>query len=249
MGSSLRLVVTLAIFAATTGDLRSAHAIGLCENTPRHYDPPRLYSEAAQAFAIAGTQEWCEEQQDAGGEVRGKVAFVELRDLTGKVIGLLSSARGPDASRMTDLVGAFEEVTAARLAATLKQRGYLPLQATSPRSRCTVRTTWSAAPKESVNGYPAAKLSLDVLAGAKRIARIDLGLGARDRKGAAAARGQFLPKRSSLAVWASVPTCEGPPPGYFGPDDRGVCYPVDGTRLMVLDATTTPAIAACFAAP
>jgi hypothetical protein len=245
--TTTRFALAIATLVTAFGP-RLAHATGLCENTPRHYDPPRLYAETADAFAIFGSQAWCEDDGN-GKEIRGKVAFVELRDLQGAVIGILSSATGDDALRVTNLVGTFESVSGPRLAGTLKQRGYLPLTPTSPRGRCSVRTAWSPAPKERVNGFPAAKLALDVLAGSKRIARVDLGLGARDRKGAAAARAHWVPKRSGVAVWISVPSCEGPPPGYSGPDDAGECYPVDGSRLVFLDTQATPALAACFGAP
>jgi hypothetical protein len=41
-------------------------------------------------------------------------------------------------------------------------------------------------------------------------------------------------------VFAIVPACGGPPPGYFGPDDGGACYHVDTSRALLVDAP------ACF---
>ena len=240
----MRLAVCVLMLAA-----RTAAATGVCENTPRHYDPPRLYSETEDAFAVFASQDWCDEVVSGGtiDEVRGKVHFVELRDIRGTVLAILSSARGKDAQRVTDLIGAFDPVSPAKLAGTLKARGYLPLMSTGPKPRrCSVRTAWRPAPKETVNGFPAATLSLEVLAGGKRLTRVELGLAARDRKPAAVVRAQWLPKRSGVAVWAIVPSCAGPPPGYFGADDAGDCYQVDNVALMVIDATATPELAACF---
>jgi hypothetical protein len=240
----MRLVVLVVILFA-----RSAAATGVCENLPRHYDPPRLYSEAEDAFAVFASQDWCDEVERGGAldEVRGKVHFVELRDTRGTVLGILSSARGKDAQRVTDLIGVFEPVSPAKLPGVLKARGYLPLTSSGPKPRrCSVRTAWRAAPKETVNGFPAATLSVEVLAGGKRVTRVELGLAARDRKPAAIVRAQWLPKRSAVAVWAIVPSCSGPPPGYFGADDPGSCYEVDSVALTVIEATATPEIVACF---
>lgn len=238
----MRLAVCVLLLAA-----RTAGATGVCENVSRHYDPPRLYSETEDAFAVFASQDWCDEVERGGAldEERGKVHFVELRDTKGAVVGILSSARGKDAQRVTDLVGAFDPVPAAKIAGTLKARGYLPLASTSPK-RCTVRTSWRAAPKETVNGFPAATLSIDVLAGAKRVTRVELGLAARDRKGAAIVRAQWLPKRTAVAVWAILPTCSGPPPDYFGADDAGACYEADNVALVMVETASTSALAACF---
>ena len=74
--STPRFALAIATLVTTLAP-RLAHATGLCENTPRHYDPPRLYSEIADAFAIFGSQAWCEDDGN-GKEIRGKVPFVEL---------------------------------------------------------------------------------------------------------------------------------------------------------------------------
>ncbi len=233
----MRALVCVLVLAA-----RTAGATGVCENLARHYDPPKLFSEAENAFAVFGSQDWCDEIDRGQGleEVRGTVHFVELRDTAGNVVGIFSGARGKDAERVTDLVGAFEPAPPAKLAGTLRKRGYVPLV---KAGRCSVRTAWSAAPKEQVNGFPAARLSLDVLAGSKRLTRVDLGLAARDRKSAAIVRAQWLPKKKAVALWAIVPSCSGPPPGYFGPDDAGQCYPIDSAAITVVDSA---AIGACF---
>lgn len=126
----MRLAVCVLMLAT-----RTAAATGVCENTPRHYDPPRLYSETEDAFAVFASQDWYDEVERGGtlDEVRGKVHFVELRDTKGTVLAILSSARGKDAQRVTDLVGAFDPVPPAKLAGTLKTRGYLPLTSTGKK--------------------------------------------------------------------------------------------------------------------
>jgi hypothetical protein len=245
-----RALVLIAVATLVTAlASRSAHAIGLCEDTPRRYQPPRLFSEATKTFAISATLAWCEEHEMD--EVRGQIAFVELRDLDGKAVGFLSSARGQDAKRLTDVVGTFEAIPAKRLAQTLKQRGYVPLVASSigASARCTVRAVWTKAPGEDVNGFPASKLALEVRAGTKRLIHRDVGLAARQRQGAEALRAHFLPKRAGVAVWINLPGCEGPPPGRFGPDDAGSCYELNEPRVMFLDAAKEPELAACFKAP
>ncbi|HWO17306.1 MAG TPA: hypothetical protein VNO30_00965 [Kofleriaceae bacterium] len=51
-----------------------------------------------------------------------------------------------------------------------------------------------------------------------------------------------------IAVWLRQPGCAGPPPGYFGPNDPGTCYPDDKIEVPILDAKKLPALASCFAA-
>jgi hypothetical protein len=55
-----------------------------------------------------------------------------------------------------------------------------------------------------------------------------------------------LAKQASVAVFAIVPSCAGPPPGYFGPDDGGECYRVNTPVAMLFDVKTLPSLAACF---
>jgi hypothetical protein len=227
---------------------RTAEAIGRCENTPRAYEPPTLFSEQEQAFAVPATQAWCEERDEMN-EDRGEIAFVELRDVDGDVVGILSSARGKDARRLEDLVGGFEPVAAGKLDGVLKARGFAPLAATtSGKTRCEVRTDTSPAPKETVNGFPAARVFVDVHGGGKRLARIDAGLAAQQRQYELVALGHAMVKRPVIAVWVRRPSCSGPPPGYFGPDDGGSCYSVDEIQVLRFDAGKLPALAPCFAA-
>jgi hypothetical protein len=227
---------------------RTAEATGLCENTARTYEPPRLFSEPEQAFAVSATQAWCEETAEMN-EVRGEIKLVELRDLAGDVIGVLSEARGKDAQRLTQRVGAFEAVAAGKLDGVLAARGFAPLAAiTRGPARCEVRAAASPAPKETVNGFPATQVFVDVLGGGKRLARIDAGLAAKQRRGELVALGHAMAKRPVIAVWVRRPSCSGPPPGYFGPDDAGNCYPDDEIQVLLFDATKTPALAPCFAA-
>lgn len=227
---------------------RTAEAIGRCENTPRTYEPPRLFSEQEQAFAVSATQAWCEERDEMN-EDRGEIAFVELRDLNGDVVGILSSARGKDAQRLERLVRAFEPVAAGKLDGVLEARGFAPLAATSRgKTRCEVLTATSPAPKETVNGFPAARVFVDVHGGGKRLARVDAGLAAQQREYELVALGHAMAKRPVIAVWMRRPSCSGPPPGYFGPDDGGSCYPDDEIQILLFDAGKTPALAPCFAA-
>ena len=105
-----------------------AHATGPCENTETRYDPPELFDEATQSFAIPASQPWCDvtvTNDVVYDEVRGAVSFVELRDVRGKVLGRLSTAQGPDADHLT-AHGAFEAVPFGKLHATLVQRSYKP---------------------------------------------------------------------------------------------------------------------------
>jgi hypothetical protein len=243
-------VIVLIWFAMAMLGTRTAEATGRCESTPRTYAPPRLFSEQALAFASFATQAWCEER-GPGGEVRGVVAFVELRDLDGGVVGILSSARGRDARRLEQAVGAFEAIAADRLAATLKARGYAPLvvAATRGKTRCEVRTASIRAPKETVNGFPAERVQVDVVGGTGRILRVDADLIAQQRRDKLVLRAHVLTGRAAIAVWLRLPSCAGPPPGYFGPDDLGDCYPDDEIKILRFDAANTPALAACFAPP
>ncbi|HEY3357984.1 MAG TPA: hypothetical protein VGQ83_32345 [Polyangia bacterium] len=161
----------------------AARATGRCENTPRRYEPPRLFAATSESFAVGATQAWCEERGDQ--EVRGVLRFTELRDLKGEVVARLASARGRDAARLTKLVGPFDFVAAGKLAKTLTARGFAPLvpSRAGQGGRCAVR----------------------------------------------------------------VPQCQGPPPGYFGADDAGDCYPLDQPVVLALDAATRTELGACFA--
>jgi hypothetical protein len=241
----VRAILLLWIVVAALG-ARTAEATGLCENTPLQYEPPRLFSEQEQAFAVPATRAWCEVQGQR--EVRGKIAFVELRNIDGRVTGIISSARGPDAGRLEQLIGAFEAVAADKLDAALKARGYAPLAAaTRGKTRCEVRAT-SIRTKEWGGGFPVEQAQVDVISGAARLARIEAELIATQRRGDLAARAHALAKRPAIAVWLRLPGCTGPPPGYFGPKDPGICYPDDKIEILILDAKKLPALATCFAA-
>ncbi len=220
---------------------RTAHATGPCENTETRYDPPELFDEATQSFAIPASQPWCDvtvTNDVVYDEVRGAVSFVELRDVRGNVLGRLSTAQGPDADHLT-AHGAFEPVPFGKLHATLLQRGYKPLVAAK---NCKLQAVW--ADIEPPGGWRGASLSLDVVHAGKQVARILLGRGSVVRRGDQIIRSHVLAKSAGIAVLAIVPSCAGPPPGYFGSDDAGDCYKVDtpvATMLM-----PSPALAACF---
>lgn len=237
-GRSLPLVLACALAAAGT-----AHATGVCENTETHYDPPELFDESTRSFAIPGSQPWCDEQQDGGSldEQRGTVSFVELRDVADKVLGRLSTASGADARHLKASAGDFDAIAFGKLHATLLARGYQPLVAPA---KCRLATEWTDV--ESAGGWRGATLQLDVTSGGKPIAHTVLGKGSIARRGDQLVRAHVLAKQSAIAVFAIVPSCAGPPPGYFGPSDGGDCYRVDTPVVLLLDAKTTPALAACF---
>jgi hypothetical protein len=214
-----------------------AGATGICENTEARYDPPELFDETTQSFAIQVSQPWCEVVEGGSlGETRGTVSFVELRDVHDKVLGILSTATGQDAVRLQAAVGAFEAVPLGKLHATLVARGYAPL--VTKGSRCTLATAWTEG--DTIGGWRGATLQLDVEHAGKRILRTKLGAGSAARRGDQVLRSHVLAKQSAIAVLAIVPSCAGPPPGYFGADDPGECYRVDTPVAMLVDAT------ACF---
>jgi hypothetical protein len=214
-----------------------AHATGMCENVGVRYDPPELFDEATQSFAIPASQPWCDVDQD-GDEQRGTVSFVELRDVHDKVIGILSTATGADAAHLTAAVGVFDAVPLGKLHATLLARGYAPLVT---KAKCKLATAWTDG--ANVGGWRGATLQLDVESAGKRVSRATLGAGSAARRGDQILRSHVLAKRSAIAVFAIVPSCAGPPPGYFGSDDAGDCYHDDTPVVMLLDG---PAIAGCF---
>jgi hypothetical protein len=222
----------------------AADATGLCENVAPRYDPPELFDEATQSFAIPVSEPWCEQVQDGDtyNEKRESMSFVELRDVHNKVLGVLSTATGSDADHLKTAIGAFEAVPFGKLHATLLKRGYKPLG--SNAKGCKLTTAWTNV--DNGGGWRGATLQLDVENRGKRALRIQLGKGSIARRGDQIVRAQFLAKQSAIALFAIIPSCAGPPPGYFGPDDGGDCYHVDTPIVMLLDAKNTPALAACF---
>ena len=68
---------------------RIAHATGPCENTEARYDPPELFDESTQSFAVPVSQPWC--AGDVIDEKRGTVSFVELRDTHDKVVTITAT--------------------------------------------------------------------------------------------------------------------------------------------------------------
>jgi hypothetical protein len=222
---------------------RSAHAIGICEGTIRVYDAPEMFDEATQSFAIPATEPWCDVITTDNGNmdtVRGSVRFVELRDVSNQVIGRLSTAQGADADHLRQYGGDFEYVPYGKLHATLVKRGYAPIVAPS---KCKLAGAWTDV--QSGGGWRGATLQLDVVAAGKRVHRVRLGDGSVERRGDQMIRGHVIAKQA-IAVFATVPSCGGPPPGYFGHDDGGDCYHVDTPVVLRLDPKSTPALAACF---
>jgi len=225
---------------------RSAYATGFCENTERIYDPPEMFDETSQSFAIPGTQAWCDHVLDNGfpvDEQRGSVKFVELRDVFNHVIGVLSTAQGDDADHLQKFVGDFEYIPYGKLHATLVQRGYKPIVAVT---KCKLAGAWTDVDPPANKSWRGAALQLDVTAGGKRLHRVKLGDGAIERRGDQLIRGHTRAKGSAIAVFATVPSCAGPPPGYFGPDDGGVCYRKNEPVVLQLEVKSAPTLAPCF---
>ncbi len=219
-----------------------AFAIGLCENTPRQYSPPRLFDETTNTFAIPATQVWCDEVQDGAAfdETRGVVSFIELRDTSGQVTGIASNATGADAKRLTAMFG-----TVTKPATALAKFKKLVRTSAGQLGRCTVRTTWKRSPVP-LNGFPAGTLGIEVIAGKQTLASAEIGLAAAQRREEVAVAAHFRRDTRTVAVFVRLPTCSGPPPGYFGPDDGGDCYAEDEPVIKLFDANQTPALAGCF---
>lgn len=236
MLAPMKLLVAAVVLSSAT-----AHATGLCEDMAPSYDPPELFDEKTQSFAIPGTQPWCDEVQDGGSfdEKRGSVKFVELRDIHDTVLGIVSTASGDDADKLRRAFPDFEAVPFGKLRATLVKRGYVKL---APKTKsCTFATAWTdIAPP---GGWRDATLQLDVKRAGKGISRTKLGVGSIQRRGDQKLRVHVIAKLATVAVFATVPSCAGPPPGYFGPDDGGSCYHVDTPSVLLLEAS---AVAACF---
>ena len=228
----------------------AAHATGVCEGTGTRYQAPTLFAESSELFAVPATASWCEERQNEGSieEVRGTVTYTELRDVRGRVVTSLSEATGKDRIELAKIVGSAEWLAPGMTATWLKDKGFAPIQATGPvaRENCAVHATWKAAPKEQINGFPAARLGVELRAGKKVVHRLQLGLAAETRKGSERVVAHFFKTKRMVALFTLLPTCEGPPPGYFGPDDPGSCYDVDVLGMWVVDAGKGD-LARCFA--
>ena len=227
----------------------AGYATGICEDTGTTYGAPTLFSEALEAFAVPATLAWCEERQDEGSidEVRGTIAYTELRDVRGNVLGALSAVTGDDAKRLEEVVGVFEAVPAAQLATALAAHGFAPIVARGPtKNRCTIKGAWKATPGQQDNGFPAAELAVEVRAGKRRLLRREVGVVAEARRGDEVVVAHVRATQRKIALFTLRPTCSGPPPGYFGPDDGGSCYQIDDVQVTLLDASAGP-LARCFA--
>jgi hypothetical protein len=238
-------------FVAVGFAARAARATGACEDTPLRYDPPSHFAPGERQFAFPGTSHWCEEKEVGAAidEVRGTVRFVEIRDMAGKIVARLSTARGTDAARLRDAVSAFEEVPPGRMAQALASRGFEPLAATarSPAGDCRVRAR-SARRAAPQNGFPAGFVDVELLSGKRPLVTQEVGVAARELRAGVVARARFLPAEHAVAVWVRVPQCSGgPPPGYWGEGSPGTCYHQDTVAVALLTAADHPELAACFA--
>lgn len=205
-----------------------AYAIGLCEDTPRHYSAPKLYSPIEHAFAVEVTQAWCEVER-GNLERRGTIAYVDLVGPNGASTKL-STATGADAMRLEKAIGSFEPVS--KIAVELARRGYLPIVSSR---RCSVSPAWTG-DAFSEGGWPMIEMGVDLRRGTARLAHEDLGGAAKERTRDAIVRGHWLAAEASVVVFSLVPTCAGPPPGYFGAGDAGVCYRIDTPDVRVIPA-------------
>jgi hypothetical protein len=246
----VKVAVRGAAFVACLLAAGTARATGACEDTEITYDPPTRFAPAQHQFAFDGVSDWCDENDDSGvlEEVRGKVRFVEIRDVTGKVVARLSSARRRDAEHLRAAVGAFEEVAAGRMQRTLADRGFVPLAAAarSPAGGCRVRTRYTRR-AEALYGFPAGDVALEVYAGKRTLIGRDVGVASREVRGGIVARAQFLPAERALAVWVRIPQCQGgPPPGYWGEGSPGECYHADTIATALMKVADLPDLAVCF---
>ena len=141
------------------------------------------------------------------------------------VIGRLSTATGDDAEHLRKFAGDFEYVALGKLHKTLLARGYKPL---ATKTKCTLKLAWTDVAKSG--GWHDANLQLDV--GRVRPTRLLLGTGSIERRGDQWLRIHVM--KSSIAIFAIVPSCAGPPPGYFGADDGGDCYKVDTPHALAI---------------
>ncbi|MDX2092296.1 MAG: hypothetical protein SFX73_30815 [Kofleriaceae bacterium] len=226
-----------------------ASATGICEDTGTTYGTPTQFAEATNTFAVPATLTWCEETQDGGtiDELRGTIAYTELRDVNDDVVAVLSEAQGQDLVRLQSKVSNVEEVPTGKLGAELARRGYVALVAKSPsKAACRVRATWKKAPKgEKVDGFPAERMFFEVRAGKKSVQTKEIGLSAKERHAAGVVVAHFYTTKKAVALLTLLPTCAGPPPGYFGPDDGGSCYNVDTIKASMIDGSKG-ALARCF---
>jgi hypothetical protein len=210
----------------------AAHAEGLCENTPLRFDPPTMFDAKTQSFAIPASQAWCDVTED-NQEKRGTVAFVQLRDVHDKVLANVSGATGADATHLQAAIGAFEKLSG--LHAALVKRGYAPLD--GKLAKCTVKTKWTGVTAGD-RGWQDGTVVLELARGGKQLQQVTLGAGTAQRRGDQQVRTHAI--GTQLAVFATVPSCDGPPPGYFSAGDAGDCYQKDQVSVRLIDAT------ACF---
>ncbi|MFT3691611.1 MAG: hypothetical protein QM831_00615 [Kofleriaceae bacterium] len=225
----MRVLLVLLIVARAA----RAYATGECENNPVRFDPPELYNAKLQAFAIPVSAAWCDFQDDNMHEAaRGTVSFVELRDIRNKVIGRITAATGKDLEREKAMMSDIEVV--AQLHKTLLARGYQPIKNVPA---CSFKAKWDGFGDKS--GWQTARVSLDVAKRKKLLTSVLVGEGSAARQGDAQIRAAT--DGTVIAVFVTVPTCAGPPPGYFGPEDGGDCYHVDEPLVRLLAAETAKA--------
>jgi hypothetical protein len=189
---------------------------------------------------------WCDETDD--GVKRGTLSYVEIRDLGDRVIARLSSQRGAADEPIGELKKLVRYVPRERLARELERRGF-PRAGAAPGAaaeRCVARAVRGG--RTAMDGFPATRVSLAVMQGQRELLRRRLGAAAAQRRAELEVRSHLLVEERALAVWIRLPACEGPPPGYFGPKDRGTCHKLDKVRVQLLAARKHPQLASCFAA-
>lgn len=123
---------------------------------------------------------------------------------------------------------------AATMAAWIKTHQLIALEAIPPKraitdplpfeqfggAGCTTSATRTAL-KATPGAFAMTRVALKIQHGRRRVRTLKLG---ETSAQFGSARLIFLPNGDAL-LESHLATCGGPPPGYFGPDDEGECYP------------------------
>jgi len=225
----------------------SAHAVGACENTPITYELVGMSAATGQVL-VKGEQEYCD-VDDSGGSIeedRGSVPFFQVRDLGGKGKTTWFLRRNSVTTRARFSSGTLPRKTKSfkALRKLRKKRSFTPAAklAKAPSGACSVKVEGADEPE--VDGeFPETVVTVSVHAKGKRIWSENLGA-------AAIAAGprvlsMWSKTRKSLVLWADLPSCSGPPPGYFE-GDAGDCYPEHEPYVVERPLADNPTLAVCF---
>lgn len=224
--SSPVIIALFVLFFATamTAEPGIARATGACENLTTSYSVVGI-NRGGQRVLVEASRQWCfdDGETDKDDEPDGLTMLV--LDKRGRVLRRFDS-KPPSYGDLSDLtLGA--NVKPERMAALkpLKLRLKFVEADTLDLPRCT-KSIVSKGLKTSPKEFSSARAKVVLTRKGKRVwskslGRVDVG-----DSGPLAAAEFFAvpgaPKR--LLVWSSTGECDGPPPGYFGPDDGGECY-------------------------